>query len=113
MAGSSPAMTRRGWSAKVGLLCALLARQNADLVEAFVGALVEDLGGLGAGLGGDRGDLAAMLHALVDDLLHVFGVLDDTVLGRDRCRQVAPQRGEPLEGLAGQLDLTLGDRLHA
>src|SRR5712691_5326920 len=114
-AGLWPACGRdgRGPIRKPVLTRGWLARQGAHLVEAFVGALVQDLGGLGAGLGRDRGDLAAVLHALFQHLLHVFGVLGDPVLGRGRRCQVAPQRREPLEGLARQLDMTLGDRLHA
>jgi len=89
------------------------AREGADLVEAFGGALVQDLSRLAAGLGRDRGDLAAVLDAVFQDLLDVIGVLGDAVLARPRLRHIAPQRREPLEGLTRQLDLMLGERLHA
>ena len=42
-------------------------------------------------------DLAAVIDALLQHLLGVFGVLGDPVLGRGRLRQIAQQRREILE----------------
>ena len=65
----------------------LFGGHRAELLEALGGALLQHLGRIGAGLGGDRGDLAAVIDALFEHLLGVIGVLGDPVLGRDRLRR--------------------------
>jgi hypothetical protein len=94
-------------------VCGLVLSHLAQFVEAFASALAQNVGCLGAGSSRQLGDLAAVIDALFEHLLSVFGILDDPVLGRDRLGEVAEQYRHVFDRLAGDLDLTPGDRLDA
>src|SRR5436305_6186286 len=124
VAGCAPACTCRAnkkaapgdglsLSARLRLPPVLLAAESADFVEACSSPLVQDLGSLGAGLRGNGRDFTTVIGALVQHLLGVFGVLGDAGLGGGGLRQIAQQRREALERLAGQFELPLRQRLDA
>src|SRR6516162_3310145 len=90
----------------------LLLRKVADLVQPFASALAKNIGRLGAGLGRQQGDIAAIADALLEDLLRVLGVLGDAVLGRSGLSEGAQQRRHILKTLTCDFNLASGDRLH-
>ena len=71
---------------------ALLLRKVADLVEPFARPPVQNIGCLGAGLGRQQSDFATIAYAFLKNLLCIFGVFGDAILGRSRLRKVAQQR---------------------
>src|ERR1700730_12088557 len=87
-------------------MCVLVLREFAELVEPLAGAFAQDVSRLGAGFGCQQRNLAAVAYALFQHLLRVFGVLGDTVLGRDRLCEVTQQCRHVFQALTWDLDLT-------
>jgi len=87
--GRATAAARPEDTAGGNLSCRLLLCEVAKLVESFGRALAQHVGCLGAGLGRQHGDLAAVIEALFEHLFGVLGVflrsgLQPKPAGRDR-----------------------------
>src|SRR5215831_15916422 len=100
-------------TAQNGLAGRLLLCEIAKLVEPLGGALAQHVGSFATSLGCQHCDFAAVTDALFEHLFGVFGVLRDAVFSRSWLRKIAKQSRDILDGLTGDLDLALGNRLHA
>src|SRR5579883_2483927 len=70
-----------------------LLRELANLFEALGHALVEDIEGLGIGLGQELGQLAGVRETLLERLLRILRLLGEPVLGgRARLHEIAEHR---------------------
>src|SRR6266851_4782248 len=89
-----------------------LLGEVADLFEALGDPLLNDVEGLGIGLGDELGQLAGIGDALLESVLRHLDILGDLLLGGGRLRPGAQRYRGLVHRLPRQLDLPAGNSLH-